>query len=78
MYVKYSQDSTKQLLEPMSELHRVVAFRVKTQKAVASYILIVNKEEILKIISFIIVPKRIKYFGVKLAKEKDGTMKATK
>lgn len=64
-YVKYSQDSTKQLLEPMSELHRVVGFRVKTQKAVASYTLIVNKEEILKIISFIIVPKRIKYFGVK-------------
>ena len=26
----------------------------------------------------IIVPKRIKYFGVKLAKEKDGTVKATK
>ena len=62
----------------MSELHRVVGFRVNTQKAVASYTLTVNKKEIKKTISFIIVPKRIKYFGVKLAKEKDGTVKTTK
>lgn len=63
-YVKYSKDSTKQLLELKSELHRVVGFRVSRQKAVASYTLTVNKKEIKKTTSFITVPKRIKYFEV--------------
>ena len=55
-----------------------MGFTVSRQKAVASYTLTVNKKEIKKTISFITVPKRIKYFEVQLSKEKDGIMKVTK
>ena len=69
-YVKNSKDSTKELLELITEFSKVAEYKVNTQKSIA--FLYTNNEqsekEITETIPFTIAPKRIKYVGINLTK----------
>ena len=71
MYIENPIDSTKKLLNLISEFGKTVGYKVNTQKSKA--FLYTNNEisetEIRKQIPFDITTRKIKYLGIKLTKE---------
>ena len=71
LYIENPKDSTRKLLELISEYSKVVGYKINTQKSLAS--LYTNNEkterEIKETIPFAIATKRIKYLGINLPKE---------
>ena len=71
LYIENTKDSTRKLLELISEYSKVVDYKTNTQKSLA--LLYTNNEkierEIKETIPFIIATKRRKYLGIYLPKE---------
>ena len=71
LYIENPQDSTRKLLQLISEFSKVAGYKVNTQKSLA--FLHTNNEkserEIKESIPFTITIKRIKYLGISLPKE---------
>ena len=71
LYIENPKDSTRKLLELISEYSKVVGYKINTQKSLAS--LYINNEkterEIKETIPFTIATKRINYLGINLHKE---------
>ena len=69
--IENPKDSTRKLLELISEFSKVIGYKVNTQKLLA--FLYTNNEkserEIKESIAFTIATKRIKYLGINLPKE---------
>ena len=71
LYRENPKDSTRKLLELISEFSKVVGYNINTQKALA-FIYTNNEKserEIKESIPFTIVTKRIKYLRINLPKE---------
>ena len=70
-YIENPKDTTKKLLELISEYSKVAGYKINTQKSLA--FLYTNNEkierEIKETIPFTITTKRIKYLGIYLPKE---------
>ena len=70
-YIENLKDSTRKLLELISEYSKVAGYKINTQKSLA--FLYTNNEkterEIKETILFSIAIKRIKYLGINLHKE---------
>ena len=68
LYIENPKDSIRKLLELISEVSKVVGYKINTQKSLA--FLYVNNEkskrEIKESIPFTIATKRIKYPGINL------------
>ena len=73
-YIENPKDSTKKLLEVISEFSKVARNKINIQISVA--FLYTNNEvserETKKTIPFIIASKRIKYIGINLTKDLKG------
>ena len=71
LYIENPKDSTRKLLELISEYSKVAGYKINTQKSLA--FLYTNNEEtegeIKETIPFTIATKRIKYLGINLSKE---------
>ena len=71
LYIEFPKDSTRKLLELISEFSKVVGYKINTQKSLA--FLYANDEkserEIKESVTFTIAAKRIKYLGINLPKE---------
>ena len=71
LYIKNPKDSTRKLLEPISEYSKVAGYKINTQKSLA--FLYTNNEkierEIKETIPFTIAMKRIKYIGYSYLKK---------
>ena len=71
LYIENPKDSTRKLLELISEYSKVAGYKINTQKSLAS--LYTNNEkterEIKETILFIIARKRIKYLEINIPKE---------
>ena len=71
LYIENPKDSTRKLLELISEFSKVAGYKINTQKSLA--FLYINNEnserEIKESIPFTIATKRIKYLGINLPKE---------
>ena len=71
LHIENPKDSTRKLLELISEYSKVAGYKINTQKSLA--FLYANNEkmerEIKETIPFTIATKRIKYLGVYLPKE---------
>ena len=71
LYIENPKDSTRKLLELISEFLKVAGYKINTQKSPA--FLYINNEkserEIKKSILFTTGTKRIKYLGINLTKE---------
>ena len=71
LYIENPKDSTRKLLELISEYSKVARYKINTQKSLA--FLYTNHEkterEIKETISFTIATKRIKYLGIYLPKK---------
>ena len=72
LYIEIPKDSTKKLLELISEYSKVAGYKINTLKSLA-FLYTTNNEkterEIKETIPFTIATKRIKYLGVYLPKE---------
>ena len=69
LYIENSKDTTRKLLELISEYSKVVGYKINTQKSVAFRYTNNEKTEIKESIPFTIATKRIKYLGIYLPKE---------
>ena len=71
LYIENPKDTTRKVLELISEYSKVAGFKINTQKSLA--FLYTNNEkterEFKKTIPFTIAMKRIKYLGINLPKE---------
>ena len=71
LYIENPKDSTRKLLELISEYSKVAGYKINTQKSLA--FLYTNNEkterEIKETIPFTIVMKKIKYLRIYLSKE---------
>ena len=71
LYIENPKDSTRKLLELISEYSKVAGYKINTQKSLT--FLYINNEktvkEIKETIPFTIATKRIKYLGIYLPKE---------
>ena len=71
LYIENPKDTTRKLLELISELNKVAGYKINTQKSLA--FLYTNNEqserEIKESVSFTIATKRIKYLGINLSKK---------
>ena len=71
LYIENPEDSTRKLLELISEYSKVAGYKINTQKSLA--FLYTNNEkvekEIKETIPFTIATKRIKYLGIYLLKK---------
>ena len=80
LYIENPKDSTRKLLELISELSKVSGYKINTQKSLS--FLCTNTEkserEIKESIPFTIATKRIKYLGISLPKETKYGMKQGK
>ena len=71
LYMENSKDSTRKLLELISECSKVAGYEINMQKSIA-FLYTNNKKverEIKETIPFTIAMKRIKYLGIYLPKE---------
>ena len=77
LYIDNPKDTTRKLLELISEFGKVAGYKINTQKSLA--FLYTNNErserEIKETIPFTIATKRIKYIGINLRKKKTCTQK---
>ena len=71
LYVEYPKYATRNLLEGINDISKVVAYKINMQKSVA--FLYINNErpekKIKETIPFTIASKIIKYLGIKLPKD---------
>ena len=71
LYIENPKDTTRKLLELISEYSKVVGYKINTQKSIAFWY--TNNEkterEIKETISFTITKKRIQYLGLNLPNE---------
>ena len=71
LYIENPKDTTRKLLELISEYSKVVGYKINTQKSIAFWY--TNNEkterEIKETIPFTIATKRRKYLGIYLSKE---------
>ena len=71
LYIENPKDTTRKLLELISEFSKVAGYKISTQKSLA--FLYTNNEksekEIKESIPFTIATKRTKYLGINLPKE---------
>ena len=71
LYIENPKDTTRKVLELISEYSKVAGFKINTQKSLA--FLYTNNEkterEFKKTSPFTIAMKRIKYLGINLPKE---------
>ena len=71
LYIENPKDSTRKLLDLISEFSKVAGYKINTQKSLA--FLYTNngksEREIKESIPFTIATKRIKYLGINLLKE---------
>ena len=78
-YIENPKETTRKLLELISELSKVAGYKVNTQKSLS--LLYTNNEkserEIKESIPFIIATKRIKYLGIHLPKATKDLYKET-
>ena len=70
LYIENPKDSTRKLLELISEYNKLAGYKIKTKKSLAFLYTEKTERKIKEIILFTIVVKRIKYLGIKLPKEK--------
>ena len=71
LYLENPKDTTRKLLELISEYRKVAGYKINTQKSLA-FLYTGNEKterEIKETIPFTIAIKRIKYLGVNLPKE---------
>ena len=71
LYIENPKDSTKKLLELITEYSNVAAYKINTEKSLA-FLYTKNEKterEIKETIPFTIATKRIKYLGIYLPKE---------
>ena len=71
LQIENPKDSTRKLLELISEYSKVSGYKINTQKSLA-FLYTSNEKterEIKETISFTIATKRIKYLGINLPKE---------
>ena len=76
LYIENAKDTTRKLLDLINEYHKVVGYKINTQKVLA-FLYTNNKKserEIKQTISFTIATKRIKYLGINLPKETKSCM----
>ena len=67
LYIENPKDSIRKLLELISEISKVAAYKINTQKSLAFlYLTMKNQKEIKESIPFTIATKRIKYLGINL------------
>ena len=71
LYMENPKDTTRKLLELISEYSKVAGYKINTQKSLAFLYTSDEKteREIKETIPFTIAMKRIKYLGVNLPKE---------
>ena len=71
LYIENPKDSTRKLLEVISEFNKVAGYKINTQKSLA--FLYTNNEKsegaTKESIAFTIATKRIKYLGISLPEE---------
>ena len=71
LYIENPKDTTRKLLELINKYSKVAAYKINTQKSLAS--LYTNNEkskrEIKETVPFTITMKRIKHLGINLPKE---------
>ena len=67
LYIENRKDSTRKLLELMSEHSKVAGYKINTQKSLA--FLYTNNEKQKEKLRITIAMKRIKYLGINLPKE---------
>ena len=71
LYIENPKDSTRKLLEPISEYSKVAGYKINTQKSLA-FLYTNNKKierGIKETIPFTIAMKSMKYLGINLPKE---------
>ena len=78
LYIENPKDSTRRLLDLISEFNKVAGYKINTQKSLA--FLYTNNEksekEIKELIPFTIATERIKYLGINyLRKQKNCKQK---
>ena len=77
LYIENPKDSIRKLLELISEFRKVVEYKINTQKSLA--FLYTNNEKserpIKESIPFTIATKRIKYLGINIRRQRNGTQK---
>ena len=72
LYMENPKDTTRKLLELISEYSKVAGYKINTQKSLAFLYTTSNEKterEIKETVPFTIAKKRIKYLGVNLPKE---------
>ena len=69
LYIENPEDSTRKLLELISEYSKVAGYKINTQKSLAFLYTNNEKTEIKETIPFTIATKRIKYLEINLPKE---------
>ena len=77
LYLQNPKESSRKLLELISEFSKVAGYKINTQKSLA--FLYTNNEkseiEIKESITFTIATKRIKYLGINIRRQRNGTQK---
>ena len=76
LYIENPKDSIRKLLELISEVSKVVGYKINTQKSLAYANNEKSKREIKESIPVTIATKRIKYLGMNLPKEKKELYRA--
>ena len=69
LYIENPKDSTRKLLELISEYSKVPGYKIKTQKSLAFLYTEKTERKIKELILFTITVKRIKCLGINLLKE---------
>ena len=69
LYIENPKNSTRKLLELISEYSKVVGYKINTQKSLAFLCTEKIEREIKETIPFTIAMERIKYLGIYLPKE---------
>ena len=69
LYIENPKDSTRKLLELISEYSKVPGYKIKTQKSLAFLYTEKTERKIKELILFTITVKRIKCLGINLPKE---------
>ena len=77
LYLQNPKESSRKLLELLSEFSKVSGYKINSQKSLA--FLYTNNEkseiEIKESITFTIATKRIKYLGINIRRQRNGTQK---
>ena len=64
LYIENPKDSSRKLLELISEYNKLAGYKIKTKKSLAFLYTEKTEREIKETIPFTIATKRIKYLGI--------------